>query len=52
MLDSDEHIRVHARLIEIFAVRSQAMPPGNITEMTPEERLVLASWVAAGEPTK
>ena len=48
MLDSDEQIRRHARLIEIFAVRSQAMPPGNITEMTPQERLVLASWIAAG----
>ena len=52
MLDNDEQIRRHARLIEIFAVRSQAMPPGNITEMTPQERLVLASWIAAGEPGK
>ena len=52
MLDNDEQIRRHARLIEIFAVRSQAMPPGNITEMTPQERLVLASWIAAGEPRK
>ncbi len=52
MLDSDEQIRRHARLIEIVAVRSQAMPPGNITEMTPQERLVLASWIAAGEPGK
>jgi uncharacterized membrane protein len=52
MLDTDERIRVHARLIEIFAVRSQAMPPGNITEITPEERLTLASWFAAGEPAK
>jgi uncharacterized membrane protein len=52
MLDSDAQIRRHARLIEIFAVRSQAMPPGNITEMTPQERLVLASWIAAGEPGK
>jgi uncharacterized membrane protein len=52
MLDSDEQIRRHSRLIEIFAVRSQAMPPGNITEMTPQERLVLASWIAAGEPGK
>ena len=50
MLDSDEQIRVHARLIELFAVRSQAMPPGNITDMTPKERLTLASWIAAGEP--
>ena len=52
MLDNDEQIRRHARLIEIFAVRSQAMPPGNITEMTPQERLTLASWIAAGEPGK
>jgi uncharacterized membrane protein len=52
MLDTDEQIRRHARLIEIFAVRSQAMPPGNITEMTPQERLILASWIAAGEPGK
>jgi uncharacterized membrane protein len=28
------------------------MPPGNITEMTPQERLVLASWIAAGQPGK
>ena len=50
MLDSDEQIRRHARLIELYAVRSQAMPPGNITDMTPKERLTLASWFAAGAP--
>ena len=53
MLDTDEHIRaVHAPLIEIVAVRSNAMPPGNITEMTDQERLVLASWLAAGAAAK
>ncbi len=52
MLDDDERIRLHARLIEIVAVRSRAMPPGNITEMTPQERLTLASWLAAGAPAK
>jgi uncharacterized membrane protein len=52
MLDSDEQIRLHAPLIDIVAVRSQAMPPGNITEMTPQERLVLASWYSAGAPGK
>src|SRR6185369_7348323 len=46
MLDTDEAIRVHAPLIEIVAVRSNAMPPGNVTEMTDHERLVLASWLA------
>ena len=52
MLDTDEQIRLHSRLIEIAAVRSQAMPPGNITEMTSQERLTLASWLASGAPGK
>ena len=30
------------------AVLSNAMPPGNITEITPEERQVLAGWIADG----
>ena len=52
MLDDSEQIRRHASLIEAYAVRSQAMPPGNITEMTSKERLTLASWLAAGAPEK
>ncbi len=52
LLDTDAQIRLHARLIDIAAVRSHAMPPGNITEMTNKERLVLASWLAAGAPGK
>ncbi len=52
MLDTDAQIRLHSRLIEIAAVRSQAMPPGNITEMTSQERLTLASWLASGAPGK
>ena len=51
LLDSPEQIRLHAKLIEIVAVRSNAMPPGNVTEMTNEERTVLASWFA-GETAK
>ena len=52
LLDTDEQIKVHAALIDIVAVRSNFMPPGNITEMTKDERLVLASWLAAGATTK
>ena len=52
LLDTDAHIRQHARLIAIAAVRSNAMPPGNITEMTSAERLALASWLAAGAPAQ
>jgi uncharacterized membrane protein len=52
VLDSPDNIRRHARLIEINAVRSDAMPPGNITQMTATERQVLAAWLAAGAPLK
>ena len=52
MLDNAERIRAHARLIEINAVRSDAMPPGNVTEMTVDERRLLASWLAAGAPAQ
>jgi uncharacterized membrane protein len=51
-LDSPEEILRHAQLIEAYAVRSQAMPPGNVSLMSPKERTLLASWFAAGEPTK
>ncbi len=52
LLDSAEQIRLHARLIETAAVRSNAMPPGNVTEMTGEERQILASWLASGAAAK
>jgi uncharacterized membrane protein len=51
-LDGPERIRQHARLIEINAVRSHAMPPGNVTMMTTDERRILAAWLAAGAPGK
>jgi uncharacterized membrane protein len=50
VLDGPESMRRHARLIDIAAVRSDAMPPGNITQMTPQERRTLAAWLAAGAP--
>ena len=43
MLDTPERIRQHAREIALQAVHTHAMPPGNITEITPEERQVLAA---------
>ena len=51
-LDDAAAIKLHARLIAINAVYSHAMPPGNVTEITPAERQVLAAWIAAGAPTK
>jgi uncharacterized membrane protein len=52
VLDSPESMRRHARLIEVQAVRSNAMPPGNVTQMTPQERATLAAWLAAGAPVE
>jgi uncharacterized membrane protein len=52
VLDDPENIRRHAHLIEINAVRSRAMPPGNITDMTAQERQILAAWLAAGAPAQ
>ncbi|MCC7348478.1 MAG: urate hydroxylase PuuD [Variibacter sp.] len=48
LLDTPERIRLHAPLIDINAVRSRAMPPGNVTEMTDEERRLLAGWILGG----
>ena len=43
-------IRKHAREIQLQATLTHAMPPGNITEISPEERQILAAWIAAGAP--
>ena len=47
LLDSSDHIRRSARLIGRNAAWANAMPPGNVTEMTGEERAVLAAWIAS-----
>ena len=43
-LDTPEEIRRHAAQIRLAAVLSHAMPPGNVTEITEEERALLARW--------
>lgn len=47
LLDTPQNIRKFAHLIEIHAVRSSAMPPGNITRITPEERALIGAWLSA-----
>ncbi len=46
-LDEPAQIRRWAQAMR-QQVASEAMPPGNITEITPEERAKLVAWVAAG----
>lgn len=43
-LDTPEAIAKHAREIYIQAGRSHAMPPGNVSMMTPAERDLLVVW--------
>ena len=47
-LNTPEMIRRHAPEIQRQATLTHAMPPGNITEITPEERQVLAACIADG----
>ena len=47
MLDTPERIRMQRRAIALHAAWTAAMPPGNLTEMSPEERAALALWAAA-----
>jgi uncharacterized membrane protein len=50
-LDTAEAIAAHARLIYLQAGASHAMPPGNVTEVTPDERAEIVAWYrgAVGE---
>ena len=50
ILETQEQIRRHATPIALQAVYTNAMPPGNITEMEEEERQLLAAWIDAGAP--
>ena len=50
VLETPAQIRRHARGIDLQAVRTHAMPPGNITEISEAERALLAAWIADGAP--
>ncbi len=45
-LETPEDIMREISRIETQAVLSRAMPPGNVTEMTEEERHLIAGWLA------
>jgi uncharacterized membrane protein len=47
LLDTPERIRAQAAQITQQAVLTRAMPPGNLTQMTEEERQLLARWAQA-----
>jgi len=45
MLETNEQIRTHAAKVKSQAVLTNAMPLGNETGMTPEERASLGAWL-------
>ena len=47
VLETEGQIALQAREIYLQAGRSHAMPPGNVTDMTGEERRVLVRWYEA-----
>ena len=47
MLDTPARIRLQRRAIALQAAWTNAMPPGNLTEISSEERAALALWAAA-----
>ena len=47
-LESEAEIHRQAREIYLQAARSHAMPPGNITDISLEERRQLAAWFETG----
>ena len=52
VLDTTEQIVARADAIRAQAVDSRAMPLGNATGMTDEERDRLGAWIAAGAPVE
>jgi uncharacterized membrane protein len=51
-LDTPERVRVQALQIHQQTVLSKAMPPGNLTGMTEEERALLDRWYRSGADLK
>jgi uncharacterized membrane protein len=47
MLETIDELRRYAAQIEAQAVRNKAMPPGNETGMTEEDRIKLGGWIIA-----
>jgi len=43
--DTPAQIALYAPQIRVQAITSAAMPPGNLTEMTDDERNLLAAWI-------
>lgn len=50
-LDTPDEIKAHAQLIYQQAVQQKAMPLGNVTQITEDERALLGQWFEGGAKT-
>ncbi|MGO4302800.1 urate hydroxylase PuuD [Cupriavidus sp. RAF12] len=50
-LDTVDEIKAHAQLIYQQAVQQKAMPLGNVTQITDDERALLGQWFEGGAKT-
>ena len=50
-LETPEEIKAHAQLIYQQAVQQKAMPLGNVTQITDDERALLGQWFEGGART-
>ena len=50
LLDTPERIRRNAHEIYLQAVLTDAMPPGSVADLAPEDRRILGAWYEAGAP--
>ncbi|QET02350.1 urate hydroxylase PuuD [Cupriavidus pauculus] len=50
-LDTVDEIKAHAQLIYQQAVQQKAMPLGNVTQITDDERALLGQWFEGGAAT-
>lgn len=48
LLDNPQHIQQNAQRAYTQAVASQAMPLGNVTHMTQQERTLIGAWISQG----
>ena len=48
ILDNPEQMKIYAPQIHAQAIATQAMPLGNITQMTQQERDMVGMWIAKG----
>jgi len=51
LLDSPDQLAAHAQLVYQQAVQQKLMPLGNVTQMTDDERTLIAKWFEGGAKT-